>query len=132
MAKWSNELETEIRDLGEYVDKQMKDLLNPEAGVNGSALRIAFRHAFEGKQRLDNILRYDSIDYTNMGLNPRHSWTEDLKMLSDLADENMSTAGEKIKKALAVVPVLEEAFKTAGARGLRPKIRVAKSLGLPY
>ncbi len=42
MTKWTPELEASIRAVGEYNEKQMKELLNPKTPVPVSALRIAF------------------------------------------------------------------------------------------
>src|SRR5690349_16024608 len=130
-VKWGGDLEGEIRELGDYVEKQMKDLLNPKASVTGSALRIAFR-AVVGTQMRDSIFRREGLDYTDFGLKPRHGWMEDLQTLVDLAEANKSDAADKIKKALPVAKELTEAFNNEKVKGIRAKIRYAKAKGLTY
>ena len=132
MLKWSNELEHEIRDLGDYVEKQMKDLLNPKASVTGSALRIVFRAVAEGKPLLDNIKRFENDSDDFLINRPRNNWLADLKMLADLADANGSNAADKIKKALPVANELTDAFKAEKVAGIRGKIKYAKAKGLAY
>jgi hypothetical protein len=125
------DLESHIRDLGDYVEKQMKDLLDTKKGVTGSALRIAFR-AVVGTQIMDSIMRYESMDYTNFGLKPREGWLKDLQRVVDYAEANNSDAAEKIKKALPIATELTKEFGEQKVNGIRAKIKYAKAKGINY
>ncbi|MEZ0224523.1 MAG: hypothetical protein ACAH83_08220 [Alphaproteobacteria bacterium] len=96
MTEWNPETEKLIRDLGDYLDKQMKDMLNPRASAAGTALRSVFRAVAVGKplKRRMNKAGLTSVDY----MKAMHATVE-------LAEANSSDAGEKIKK---ILPVMEK------------------------
>jgi hypothetical protein len=121
---WSPALERSIRDLGDYVERQMKDLLNPAASVTGTSLRVAFRGVVQGMPLMDEACTEAGIRFAG--------WMGSLKALSDMAEENGSDAAAKIRKALPVAEQLTAAFTTENARGIRGKVKLAKSKGIEY
>lgn len=125
MAQWTPELEERIRKVGDYVEKQMKDLLNPAAGVTGTSLRVAFRGATTGMVRMGDACMEAGIDF-------RGDWMRDLQKLCDIADANKSDAADKIKKALPIAAQLTTDFQAEDARGIHAKVRLAKSKGIQY
>jgi hypothetical protein len=122
---WTPELEARIRKVGDYVETQMKDLLNPGAGVTATSLRLAFRGATVGMVRMGDACMEAGIDW-------RGNWMGDLQKLCDLAGANNSDAADKIKKALPIAAQLTADFQTEDARGIRAKVRLAKSKGIQY
>ncbi len=98
MHDWNPKVEKLIRDLGDYLDTQMKDLLNPRASMTGSALRTAFRAATAGKP-LKRRMKEEGL--------ASKDYKKAMQDLVDLAEQNSSNAADKIKRILPVLDRLE-------------------------
>lgn len=126
MAPWTPQLETLIRDLGEYVDTQMKDLLDPKGNSFTTSTRLAFRHASTGASAMKNACREAGWEF-------KGEWLGDLKKLCDLAEANSSDSAAKIKKALPVANELTSLFSSDDDSGsIRKKVKLVKAKGIQY
>ena len=124
MAKWDKDLETLISKLGDYVDIQMKILLDVKSGAKTSATKIAFNFAVKGKPLMDETCR-------KLGFKFKGIWKADFEEIIKLAEENNSPAADKIKKALPVVKQLEKIFKQL-PKGFINKVEAAKKQNINY
>lgn len=119
MATWNPDMEPHLRKLGDYLETQIKDLLDPSTSVTGTSMRIMFRTMASGMRAIDHACDKAGMDFSG-------DWLGDLKTLCDLAEKNGSDAAAKIRKALPVAEELTDLFKKEHANGIREKIRVAK------
>jgi hypothetical protein len=122
MTEWNPKIEMLIRELGDYTERQMKDLLKSDAPVTGTALRCVFRGVSTGIP-LKRRLQKEGLVFNN--------WLDGLQSLVELSEKNGSNAAEKIKKALPVAEKLNDEFKTVPG-GVLKKIKYAKCKGLSY
>lgn len=126
MTEWNPETEKLIRDLGDYLEKQTNDALNPRASAAGTALRSIFRAVAAGKplKRRMKKAGLTSVDY----MKGMHSMVE-------LAEAHSSDAAEKIKK---ILPVMEKLAREPDMEkgGLLTQIkfikRYVKNNGISY
>ena len=93
MTDWTPEIEALIRKLGDFIDQQMRDLLDYKSSAWGSALRIAFNVATTGKPLVQKTCKAAGIEYNGDILDA-------MKKIVAVADQNKSDAADKIKKAL--------------------------------
>ena len=102
MTQWTPKVEQLIRDIGDYLEDQMRDLIDQKAGVIGTSSRMAFRHASKGARLIDRA-------QTELGCNindPDNS----VQAVIDLAEANGSDAAAKIKKVLPLVKEIAKDF----------------------
>ncbi|MBI3441852.1 MAG: hypothetical protein HY052_08670 [Proteobacteria bacterium] len=133
MATWTPELEKLIRAVGEYAETQMKDILNPKASVIGTTLRALFRAvASDGGKLVPKACRQAGYEFKGPGFS-------DLQGLVDLAEQNDSTAAEKIKKVISTQQKLTEAYhKDPSIKGtptpadIFRRVKVGKRQGIQY
>lgn len=126
MTQWTPKLEKLIRELGEYTEKQMRDLLNPEAAATLSALRITFRGFTRGLPAMKKTCAEAGLDFEN------YDWLSKLQKLAEIADQNNSDAADKIKKALPIANQLEQIFKQTGNNDPLSRIKTAKQQNIKY
>jgi len=118
MVQWNKEIESLVSKLGEYVDIQMKILLDTRIGVTKSASKIVFNFAAKGTPLMNETCK-------KLGINFKGNWKQTLKTIIKVAEENDSLAAEKIKKAIPLVDKLENIFK-GSSKTLFAKIKLAK------
>jgi hypothetical protein len=119
MPSWNPDMEPHLRKLGDYLETQINDLLDPKTSVTGTSMRILFRTLSTGMRAIDHACDKAGMDFTG-------DWLGDLKTLCDLAEKNGSKSAEKIRKALPVAEELSDLFKKEKATTIRQKIRAAK------
>jgi len=102
MTQWNPTTEQLIRDLGDYLDAQMRDLIDPKAGVFGSSTRMAFRHASKGQYLVDRA-------GAELGCTP-DDWHGSLQRIVELAEANGSKAADKIKNVLPLAKRIADEF----------------------
>lgn len=124
MTQWTPELEQLVRKLGDYNEKQMKDLLDTKALPVASALRIVFRAVTTGEPLIREAFKKAGWEY-------QQNWMGNLQKLADLADQNGSNAADKIKKALPVATEISKHYKDS-ASGILTQIKIAKKLNIKY
>jgi hypothetical protein len=115
MTQWTPELEGLIRKVGEAMDKQMKDLVNPEKSVLGSGLRAAFRGRGGIHPLLKQVCNEAGVDF-----NPDST----MRALIKLCEENNSDAASNLKKWVG--PYEEIARQSTSLRGISRSIKYAK------
>lgn len=122
MTEWNKKNEKLIRDFGDLLEKQVKDFLNPKASVAGTALRSIFRYATTGK-----ILKHK---LNKAGMTSPDGLSA-MQAMIELAEQNGSDAGEKIKKALMHAKQIEADFQT-GPGGLLRHMKDLKKKGRTF
>ncbi|MBI3440802.1 MAG: hypothetical protein HY052_03195 [Proteobacteria bacterium] len=123
MSSLPRKLDELIRDVGDYTEVQMKDLLNQKASTGGSALRMAFRFATTGKSVMKKACEEAGIQF--------EGWLTSLNKLVEIAEKTGSTAADKIKKAIPVATQLTAEFE-AQPGGVLKKIKIAKLKNIQY
>jgi hypothetical protein len=126
MAEYTPELDRLISAYGDFFEKQLKDMLNPKQNAVSSTLRIAFRMKTTGVPLRDKI-------YAKTGWDVANETEKHLAALVDMAEQNGSKAGEKLKAALPVYLQMTQALDhlpedTSIIKG----IRQAKKLKLAF
>ena len=102
MIQWTPKVEQLIRDIGDYLEDQMRDLIDQKSGVIGTSSRMAFRHASKGSRLLDR-----AQTELNCNINdPDNS----VQAVIDLAEANGSDAAAKIKKVLPLAKQIATEF----------------------
>jgi hypothetical protein len=125
MAAWNRALENTIRALGDYVENQMNDLVNPKASAAMTSLRMAFRSVARGLPLMHNAC-------VRAGRKFNGDWIGDLRALTDLAEANHSDAAAKIRKALPLASEMIESFRKEKATSILAMTRLAKKKGIQY
>lgn len=127
MAEYTPELDRLISAYGDFFETQLKDMLNPKSNAVTSTLRIAFRMRTKGVPLRDKIFAKTGWDVA--GETEKH-----LAALVELAEQNGSSAGQKIKAALPVFKKMAETMEAnlPGNTGIIKGIRYAKTLNLSY
>lgn len=126
MTQWNPKLEQLIREVGDYTEKQMKDLLDPKTAATVSALRITFRGFTKGLPAMKKTCAEAGLDFEN------YDWLNKLQKLAEIAEQNDSDAAEKIKKALPIAHHLERIFEQTGNDGALSRIKAAKQQNIKY
>ncbi|MEZ0260970.1 MAG: hypothetical protein ACAH80_08170 [Alphaproteobacteria bacterium] len=130
MADWTPENEKLIRELGDFMDKQMRDVLDPKASTLGTSSRVAFNFASHGMglfKRAEAQLGMDRKD-------PHGA----LQKLVDLCEANGSDAAAKIKKVMPIAKQLADEFgfgPDSHEMGKLEQLRVLKKIknkGIKY
>jgi hypothetical protein len=126
MAKYTPELDRLISAYGDFFEAQLKDMLNPKTNAVTSTLRIAFRMKTTGVPLRDKIFAKTGWDVAN-------ETEQHLTALVEMAEQNGSKAGEKLKAALPVYIQMTQALDhlpedTSIIKG----IRHAKKLNLAF
>lgn len=103
MTEWNPKTEQLIRDLSDYVDAQMRDIIDPKASTLGTSSRCAFRHASTGAKLLQRA-------HDELGMGPA-TWDADCERIIALAKENGSNAADKLAK---IVPIAKQLSKEFG------------------
>lgn len=102
MPQWNARTEQLIRDVGDYLDAQMRDLIDPKAGTIGTSTRMAFRHASKGQYLMDRA-------QAELGCK-LEDWNNSLQAVIDLAEANGSNAADKIKTVLPLAKKIADEF----------------------
>ncbi|MDE1152337.1 MAG: hypothetical protein PW788_07355 [Micavibrio sp.] len=102
MTEWTPKVEQLIRDVGDYLEAQMKDLIDPAAGALGTSSRMAFRHASNGQRLMDRAAN-------ELGCN-LSDWNGSLQKVVELAEANNSDAAAKIKRVLPLAKRIADEF----------------------
>ncbi len=118
MAKWTPELEALIRTVGNAVDKQMQDFVNPKSGVLGSGLRTVFRSVTQVTPAVNKACK-------KAGLPQTRDWQGNMQKLIELAEQNGSNAADKIKKWLPVSKDIASQYQPT-LKGVAQQIKAAK------
>ncbi|TAL27882.1 MAG: hypothetical protein EPN97_16095 [Alphaproteobacteria bacterium] len=126
MAEYTPELDKLISDYGNFFEKQLKDMLNPKTNAVASTLRIAFRMKTTGVPLRDKIFAKTGWDVAN-------ETEKHLAALVEMAEQNGSRSGDKLKAALPVYIQMTQALEhlpddTSIIKG----IRHAKKLNLAF
>ena len=103
MPKWTPETEKLISDIGDFIDKQMRDVVDPSASTLGTSSRVAFNVASTGKGLFQRAV-------TELEVDLKTHWEDSMKKIIDLAESNGSHAADKIKKAMPVAKQLADEF----------------------
>ena len=127
MAEYTPELDKLISAYGDFFETQLKDMLNPKTSALASTLRISFRMKTTGEPLRDKIFAKTGWDVA--GDTEKH-----LAALVDMAEQNGSSAGQKIKSALPVFTKMMETMKAELPEntGIIKGIKHAKKLNLSY
>ena len=107
MTQWTPELEKAIRKFAAYHEKQTKDVLDPEARVSSTILRMIFRTQAYGLHHYKKICRLMDMEYTTR----LPDYADNTQCMIDLAEKNGSDAAAPLKKTLAVREALKPEFK---------------------
>jgi len=102
MTEWTPKVEQLIRDIGDYLEAQMKDLIDPSAGALGTSSRMAFRHASTGQRLMDRAEAELDCSLSD--------WNGTLQKVIDLAEANNSDAAAKIKRVLPLAKRIADEF----------------------
>jgi hypothetical protein len=102
MTDWTPENEKLIRELGDFMDKQMRDVLDPKASTLGTSSRVAFNFASHGASLFKRAEAQLGLD--------RHDPHGSAQKLIDLCEKNGSDAAVKLKKVLPVAKQLADEF----------------------
>lgn len=103
MTAWCPKTEQLIRDIGDFLDDNIRDVVNPKASTIATSARVAFNAKAKGVP-LFRRLKDD------LGIDIRKDWEGGLKQLADLCAVNGSDAGDKIRKVLPVAKQLSDEF----------------------
>lgn len=121
MTEWTPNLEKLVRNVGDYVETQLKDLVDPKATAVATALRMSFRAATTGAHLLKQT--YQEAGLSHQG-SPRSMWEDTrLKELVDIAEKNGSDAASKIKRGIAVVEQMKKNANATGKATLSDSLR---------
>jgi hypothetical protein len=101
MTQWTSELEDNIRKLGESTERNTLDGANPDMPLAVSLLRIAFRSATQSEPLYKKIC-------SEMNLDSKNKYTDNIQKIVDFAVENSSDAGEKLQKQVDFVRELNK------------------------
>ncbi|MFA6992858.1 MAG: hypothetical protein WC269_06355 [Candidatus Gracilibacteria bacterium] len=124
MTEFTPKLEKLIREIGDYSETQMKDLLNPKAHPAASALRIAFRAVVDGEPLMKQA-------FTEAGWGYQQNWIPNLQKLVDIAEQNGSNAADQIKKSLPIATTLTAEYKDS-VSGILNQVKIAKQKNIQY
>lgn len=103
MAEWSQKTEQLIREIGDFLDTNIRDVVNPKASTLATSARVAFNAKSKGVPLFKRLR-------DELGIDIRKDWEGGLKSLADLCEANGSDAGDKIKKVLPVAKQLFDEF----------------------
>lgn len=133
MTEWTPKLEKLIRNVGDYVETQLKDLVDPKATTAATALRMFFRAAATGAPLLKQT--YKEADLPQHGSTRSMRVDNRLQALVEIAEKNGSDAASKIKRGIAVVEQMKKSASTAGKATLPDvlrRIRQAKQQNIKF
>lgn len=127
MPAYTPKLDGLIRAYGEFFEAQLKDMLDPKTNAVASSLRLAFRTKTRGEPLRDKIHAETGWDVC---ANPE-------KCIPDmiaLAEQNNSSAAQKLKSAMPVYTKMMEALEKdlPENTGVVKGVRHAKKLNLAY
>lgn len=126
MADYTPKLDGLIRAYGEFFEAQLKDMLNPDANAYASTLRLAFRTKTRGEPLRDKI-------YAETGWDVCANPEKHIPDLIAMAEQNNSSAAQKLKSAMPVYTKMMEALdKLPDDGGIVKGVRHAKKLNLAY
>lgn len=127
MAEYTPELDRLISAYGDFFETQLKDMLNPKTSALASTLRISFRMKTKGEPLRDKI--FEKTGWDVAGDTEKH-----LAALVEMAEQNGSSAGQKIKAALPVFVKMTERLQAdlPDNTGIIKGIKHAKKLNLAY
>ncbi len=131
MTQWDSDLEDIISEVGDYAEAQMRDIIDPKASTFGSVARIFYRAAKTGNIIVRLAFFKAGLEFENgTGFSP-------LQPLVDIAEQNGSTAGDKIKNVILVEKTLKNGFRknltiknTPTLPDIIRRVDVAKHMGL--
>jgi len=102
MTQWTPQIEKLIREVGEKIDKQMKNFVNPKKGNVSTFLRCIF-NGKSVQAALAKASKEAGLEYKG--------WSQAQQNLIELAAQNNSDAADKIKKWAAVSDDIAAQFK---------------------
>ncbi len=121
MTEWTPDFENLVRKVGDYVEIQLKDLIDPKSTTIATALRMSFRAAATGAPLLKQTYKEAGLSRRD----PLHSMWEDARLneLVKIAETNGSDAASKIKRGIAVVELMKKGADTEGKATLSDALR---------
>ena len=129
---WDSKLEENIRKVGDYVEMQMKDLVNPKTSAVATTVRMLFNAYAGGGSLMHKTCREAGYELHGPGFHG-------LQKLVDIAEDNGSDAAEKIKKVIAVEDAIAEAYRNNSAvRGkatpadILRRVKIAKQQNIQF
>jgi hypothetical protein len=125
MADYTPKLDGLIRAYGEFFEAQLKDMLNPATNAYASTARIAFRTKTKGEPLRDKI-------YAETGWDVCANPEKYIPDLIAIAEQNNSSAAQKLKSAMPVYTKMMEALEKLPEGGIVKGVRQAKKLNLAY
>jgi len=102
MTEWNPKTEQLIRDVSDFVDKMMRDIVDPNIGTAATIM-----HVFNEASTAKNL--YQRAE-SELGINLKQDWQGSIKKVIDLAEANNSNAADKLKKILPVAKQLADEF----------------------
>ena len=102
MTEWNPKTEQLIRDVSDFVDKMLREVVDPNIGT---ATTIA--HLFNERATAKSM--YERAE-SELGIDLKKDWQGSIKKVIDLADANGSNAADKLKKVLPVAKQLADEF----------------------
>jgi hypothetical protein len=127
MAEYTPKLDGLIRAYGDFFEAQLKEMLNPETNAYASTLRLAFRTKTKGEPLRNKIHKETGWDIC---ADPE----KHIPSLIALAEQNNSSAAQKLKSAMPVYTKMMEALEKDLPKdgGIIKGVRHAKKLNLAY
>jgi hypothetical protein len=102
MTEWNPKNEQLIRDIGDFVDKQMRDILDPNVSTPAT-----IKHLFNARATGMHLFERATKE---LGLDLKGDWEGSTKHIIDLCEQNGSDAADKIKKIIPVAQRLADEF----------------------
>lgn len=103
MTDWNPKTEALIREIGDFIDAQLRDVVDPRASSLGTSARVAFNIKSKGVPLFRRAEK-------ELGLDLKKDWEGGLKGLVALCEQNGSDAGAKICKVIPVARQLADEF----------------------
>lgn len=126
MPRFTPKLDGLIRSYGDFMEAQLKDMMNPDMGSLKTALRIGFRTRTKGIPLRNKIHAATGWD---IAADPE----KHLTALVELAERHGSTAAQKLKAAMpAFTKMMSSLDNLPEKTGLLKGMRQAKKLNPFY
>jgi hypothetical protein len=121
MSSFSEQqLDQLVENLGNYVEKNYTELVNPKHSTLRSTLSVLFYAAANGSSTLHKAANAYGIKVT--------SWHDTLDKIVEATEARGSTAAQKIKDTVVKTKKLDQVFKASNANNPWAKVKLAKKM----
>lgn len=116
--KNSQALDREIEKLGQYVERNYKEITNPKRPAAISVCAAVFNALADGHPRMKKIVKAYDIEF--------NGWHPTLDKIVELTEARGSTAAQKIKDTVVKTKQMDKLFHDNQVKSALDKVRFAK------